>query len=196
MERGKFIVIYGANNLGKTVQAMNLTERLAKRGIKAEYLKYPIYELPPTGPRLNSILRERKEDLSPLDIQKIFAQNRRDYEPFLIDGLHSGKWYVAEDYRKTGIAWGMTFGIALEVMEEINSDMYPEDLEICLDGERFVGGIEKGHLHEESGKWERNREIHRILAKRYGWEIINANNSIEYVSDEIMKVVIRRLFVK
>ena len=42
---GKFIVIYGVNNLGKTTQANMLVQKLKASGLKAEYLKYPIYDL-------------------------------------------------------------------------------------------------------------------------------------------------------
>lgn len=193
MERGKFIVIYGANNLGKTVQAKKLAENLNTEGVEAKYLKYPIYDLEPTGPRLNNILRNHSENLTPLQLQKIFAQNRRDYEPTLIKQLYQGTWIVAEDYRRTGVAWGVTFGVPLTIMEKINRDLYPEDLEICLDGERFTGGIERGHLHEESGKWEQNRDVHLMLADKYGWEIVGANRSIETVSVDIWNRVAAKL---
>ena len=42
---GKFIVFYGINSLGKSTQAEILIDRLEKNGRKAEYLKYPVYEL-------------------------------------------------------------------------------------------------------------------------------------------------------
>ena len=41
--RGKFIVLYGINNLGKTTQAKFLVEKLQSQGLRAEYVKYPIY---------------------------------------------------------------------------------------------------------------------------------------------------------
>ena len=40
--RGKFIVLYGINNLGKTTQTRLLTEKLNNSGVKNEYLKYPL----------------------------------------------------------------------------------------------------------------------------------------------------------
>ena len=68
-ERGKFIVIYGANNLGKTVQANLLIDSLRNIDKNAHYLKYPIYDLEPTGPRINAALREGL-NISDIELQK------------------------------------------------------------------------------------------------------------------------------
>jgi thymidylate kinase len=43
--KGKFIVLYGINNLGKTTQAKLLVEKFQKEGLKAEYMKYAVYSL-------------------------------------------------------------------------------------------------------------------------------------------------------
>ncbi|KKT71891.1 MAG: hypothetical protein UW68_C0053G0005 [Candidatus Collierbacteria bacterium GW2011_GWB1_44_6] len=65
------------------------------------------------------------------------------------------------------------------------------DIEILLDGERFCGGIEKGHRHEAAGQeiWERSRRIHQELARELGWEVVNANRSKEAVHQEIMSIL-------
>lgn len=192
VERGKFIVIYGANNLGKSAQVELLTERLRNTGKQVEILKYPIYSLEPTGPRINAALREGLQ-ITPEELQKEFAQNRRDFEPTLVGMLQDGKWGVAEDYKATGIAWGVTYDVPLEVMEEINSGLLDEDLAMLLDGERFGSGIERIHRHERGALWEQAREVHRDLAKRYGWEVIDANQPMEKVTNEIWQLVEQRL---
>lgn len=188
MKKGKFIVIYGANNLGKTVQANMLIEKLKMKGKDSFYLKYPIYDLEPTGPIINSVLREGVK-MSDLDLQKTFAQNRKDFKDTLVGWLKEGKWPVTEDYKGTGIGWGVANGIPLETMEELNKGLLDEDLAILLDGERFTSGIERDHRHESGDKWEKARQVHSELGKRYGWETINANQSIEKVSADIWEVV-------
>ena len=57
---GKFIVFYGINSLGKSTQAEILIDRLEKNGRKAEYLKYPVYELQ-TGKEINKVLRNHEK---------------------------------------------------------------------------------------------------------------------------------------
>lgn len=109
-QKGKFIVLYGSNNIGKSEQANRLVEILNSLGIDTDYLKYPIYELEPTGSELNRILRENNpKNYSAEDAQRFFARNRLDYQPTLEKALAMGRWEVAEDYTGTGIAWGLTF---------------------------------------------------------------------------------------
>lgn len=192
IERGKFIVIYGANNLGKSTQVELITERLIDIGKQAEILKYPIYGLKPTGPKINAALREGLQ-LTSEELQREFAQNRRDYEPTLVRLLESGTWAVAEDYKGTGISWGVAYGVPLKVMEDINADLIDEDIAILLDGERFSAGIERAHRHEGGFQWERAKEVHMDLAKRYGWEVVSANYSMEKVTSKIWRLIEQRL---
>ena len=189
--KGKFIVVYGMNNLGKTTMVNGLIDFLKTGGREVVYLKYPIYDLEPTGPRINRYLREgNPEKLTPATVQKIFSDNRRDFESKLIEMINEGKWVIAEDYKGTGIAWGMIGGYSIEKMEEINKNLYEADLSILLDGERFLTGIEKVHTHENATElWLKGRKIHLDLAKRYNWKIANANQTREEVLNEVINIL-------
>lgn len=189
--RGKFIVVYAANNLGKSKQ-LDLLED-AWRELERPYfrIKYPRYDTP-TGIIINRELRGSPEArvLNDLELQTVYAQDRREYEPCLVEMLKDGDVF-AEDYLGTGIAWGLTRGVPRSYLYEINSDLLVPDISILLDGERFRSGIESGHRFESSveGTWERNREIHRELAREFGWEVVAANGTIEKVHDQIMEVI-------
>lgn len=187
---GKFIVLYGANNLGKSTQARTLVDSLKSRGIDATYIKYPIYDLAPTGPAIFDILHGKKTLPSEENLQKLFVQNRKDYEETLKDILNRGTWVIAEDYIGTGIAWGMVRGLKLEDLEKLNEGLLDEDLGILLYGSRFKHSVEKGHINEENEKvWEKAQEKHLELAKRYGWKKINANQDKEKIAEEIWEKV-------
>jgi thymidylate kinase len=193
-KRARFIVLYGANNLGKSTQIRFLAKRFISRGKQVLLIKYPIYELEPTGPLLNKILRHSDQldkSYAEDEIQKIYAQNRRDFQDTLIDLLNAGITVLAEDYTGTGIAWGMTRGLSVEKLEKINEGLIEPDTAILLDGERFDSAKEKGHRNEDSGEklWEKNRQIHLDLAKRYNWHKINANGSIEEVGEAVFKIL-------
>ena len=191
MKSGKLIVIYGSNNLGKTTQAKLLVEKLNQQGYKAEYLKYPIYDCKPTGPQINQILRGGKsQKISELELQGLYAQNRRDFQPQLKKKLKQGINIVAEDYIGTGLAWGVTKGADLTALEKQNQDLIKEDITILLDGRRFLDGKEKNHLHEQSDDWmTKNRQVHLDLAKKYNWQIVNANQTVEKVTQDIWQKV-------
>lgn len=55
MAKGKLITLYGVNNIGKSTHASKLVEHLKQAGNVAVNLKYHIYDLEPTEPKLSAI---------------------------------------------------------------------------------------------------------------------------------------------
>ena len=191
MKKGKFIVFYGINNLGKSTQAEILINHLKKEGIKAEYLKYPIYDLKPTGPFINKVLRSgKKQEISEEELQMWYTLNRFQYEPKLKAKLEKVIWIIAEDYIGTGLAWGWAKGANLEYLENMNRPLLSEDLAILFIGKRFMDGKEEKHLHEENDNLMiKCQGKHLLLGKKYHWRKISANGSREEVAEKIWKVV-------
>ena len=119
-------------------------------GINAEYKKYGIYDLEPSGPELDDYLRLGNHDnLSPREFQLVHIINRTQFEPKLKSKLNEGTWIIAEDYVGTGTAWGVGAGVDQAFLERMNSHLLKEDLAFLFDGERFSSGIEKVHKHEQ-----------------------------------------------
>lgn len=189
--KGKLIVIYGINNLGKTTQAEILVEKLKEKGRSARYLKYPIYDIQPSGRFINQYLREDNPyHLSPREFQTVQALNRQQYQPVLEKTLEGGSFVVAEDYWGTGVAWGMGSGVEKKFLLEINSQFQIEDLAFLFEGERFREAIESNHSHEtDEALMARVAEAHSDLADEFNWVRINANQSVEKVSDDIWERV-------
>jgi thymidylate kinase len=211
------VALYGINNIGKSTQAKRLVLRMQENGFTATYLKYPIYDLEPTGPRINYHLRDPDAPrLSAEEFQQLYAQNRKDFEPELKKLLEKYDYVVAEDYVGTGIAWGMAqanekrkmknekcsiltedgsltaqSALDLTYLEDVNRELMPADKEILMDGERFLEAQEEGHLHESNhGLTEKCREAHLMLAKRYSWPVVSANRTMEEVGDDIWELVV------
>lgn len=185
--KGKFIVLYGTNNLGKTTQAKLLVERLNKEGVVSEYLKYPVYDIAPSGVILNNFLRgENKYNLTSREAQIIYAINRTQFQSVLKGKLDKGVNIIAEDYIGTSIAWGVGSGVDEEFLIEINSHLLKEDISFLFDGERFLESVESGHRFENDNElMDGVRDIHLMLGEKYGWKKINAGLSI----DEIHKIL-------
>lgn len=192
-KRGKFIVLYGINNLGKSTQAKLLVDRLNLNGCKAEYLKYPIYDLFPSGKILNNYLREgNKYDLTPKEAQIFYAKNRTQFEPNLIKKLEAGINIVAEDYTGTGLAWGIGASVNEEFLKYINSHLLREDLALLFDGERFKEATEKNHKHETDDTLiNKVRQAHIKLGEELGWRKINANLTIKEIHEKIWNEVVK-----
>jgi len=184
---GKLIVLYGINNLGKSTQAKLLVEKLRANGYQAEYLKYPIYSLNPSGALLNDYLRNGNSDgLSSREAQIIFALNRTQYQDELAAKLASGINVIAEDYKGTGIAWGIGAGVAEDFLKKVNSHLINEDLVFLFDGERFREAIEDNHQHENNEDLiTKVRVAHLALGQEYGWLKIDANKTIEEIHETL-----------
>lgn len=198
---GKFIVFYGINSLGKSTQAEILIDRLEKNGRKAEYLKYPVYELQ-TGKEINKVLRNHeKQKLSELEFQLLYTANRFEYQPRLKEKLENGVFVVSEDYRGTGISWGRAKGLDGEryrILHDLNykSSMLNEDVAFLFDGEPFEHGLEKKHIHETDKElMKRCRQSHLLSAKEKGWIIVNANRKRETITEELLQKMRERSII-
>jgi len=190
--KGKFIVLYGINNLGKSTQARLLIENLAKQGINAVYIKYPVYDLPESGHLLNEYLREgNPHNLTAREAQMIYTLNRTQYESILKEKLNSGITVIAEDYTGTGIAWGIGAGVDKNFLKILNSHLLKEDIAILFQGERFIQGIEKDHKHEQDNElMNAVKTAHQELVNDFGWLKINANQDIETIQQELLNLIL------
>lgn len=187
-QKGLLVAIYGINNIGKTTQVKLLKEEFENQAKRAIIIKYPVYDLIPTGPRINAYLRQgNPEKLSPKEIQFLFAQNRKDYEETLKNLIIENDIVILEDYTGTGISWGIGAGVEKDYLIEINKDLINPDISILMDGKRFLQGEESHHLHENNYELiDRVREALLELSKQFNWKIVNANQSIELVKKDIM----------
>jgi len=188
-----FIVLYGVNNIGKTTQAELLSKKLSGDGIKNEYIKYPIYDLGPSGKILNNYLRQgNKYKLSARENQLIHTINKTQFQPILKQKLKSGTTIIAEDYIGTSIAWGISSLISQEFLEDTNSHLIKEDLAFLLSGDRFKKAIEKNNKHENNQKLIERVQNNFLNLANHGknnWKIIDANKSIQEIHAKIYKKI-------
>jgi thymidylate kinase len=189
--KGLLITIMGINNVGKTTQQNLILKVLKNKGYRVVTLKYPIYELEPTGPRCNSYLRKNNpEDLTPKEFQKLCAQNRFDFQKELEILLQENHFVVAEMYTGSGICFGMADGIDKNELIKMNKGLIIPDKSILLDGERFLEAKEESHNYEQDDKkMDIIRQNHLELAKDFSWSIVNANQKIEKVQKDIIDII-------
>jgi thymidylate kinase len=189
--RGKFVVIYGPNNIGKSWQIKMLASRLIRSAHQSfMVIKYPLYEFEPTGPKINAVLRFGKK-MAPWDFQKLQFQNKLDFQDTIINLLNSGVDVIAEDYLGTGIAWGMIENLGIKELEDINYGLIKPDVSILLDGKRRIKAREVGHRFEDGSeqRWLEVRDNFRRLALKYKWKIISYNTGSEVVHEKIWSLV-------
>ena len=190
--KGQFIVLYGVNNLGKSTQAKMLVENLIiKLSKEAEYLKYAVYSLEPSGSLINSYLRQgNPNQFSAREFQLLQVLNRTQQEPILKEKLAKGTWVIAEDYVGTGIAWGMVNGIDKNLLYQMNSHLLKENLGILFEGEPFAQNNDKNNIHETStATLNKVNEAFKEISRDFSWFTVNANRSKEEVQEEIMGII-------
>lgn len=185
------ITFYGVNNIGKSTQAKMLVDTLNTLGYKAIYLKYPIYNIEPTGSYINQILRNPAgQSVSEQELQMWFALNRFQFEPQLKKYLDQNYIVIAEDYTATSLAWGSAKGADLSWLEEINKPLLNEDFAILITGERSKSSIEDGHIHESN-----NELIHKVsqklleLATVHNWQVVQRQQRLEDTQKLIFDIV-------
>lgn len=190
-----FAVLYGINNLGKSTQAKRLVEKFRAAGYPAEYLKYALYDLEPSGRLINEYLREgNPRNFSPREFQILQVLNRYQYQPELVKKIQSGVHIVAEDYVGTGLAWGIGAGVNEEFLKYLNRGLLKENLAFLFRGERFREALENGHRHEEDAALlERVCQIHERLGQERGWILIEANRPMEEITDELWQICQQKL---
>ena len=188
---GKIIAFYGINNIGKTTQALRIVDFLNNKGFKAFYVKYPVYDIEPSGPYINSLLRSSAwQNITEEEMQMWFTVNRFQYEPVLKKIMEENDFVILEDYVQTGIAWGSIKGADKNWLEMINEPLIKEDLCTLLDGERDISAMEKGHIHEESDDLiGRCREFYLERAKEKGWKIVNVSEDWDVTTERILKII-------
>jgi thymidylate kinase len=196
--RGLFIVVYGLSGVGKTKQLELLGEKLKQERIAFKEVEYPIYELGEAGPRLKRIVWRKERGLPEEEMQQLFAQNRRDFEPTLKKWLVSGVTVLAEDYKGTSIVWGVTRGMQLERIEEINKEFPDPDVSILIDGPRRLDiRPGEGHIYQtDEDEWYRARKTYLDMADRYGWIRVGGDAPILTVANRIWTVVKLALTIK
>ena len=190
-KHGKLIALYGINNLGKSTQARMLVDALIEGGHPAEYRKYALYDLEPSGPIINAYLRGgNPHSLSAREYQFIHVLNRTQADQELREMLEQGVSVVVEDYVETGIAWGVAAGVDQDLLTTLNSHLVCPDVGLLFEGERFLESKETNHRHEEDDDLMRKvAQVHYDLSLQHGWPVVNANQHREKVHADVWRIV-------
>ncbi len=196
--RGLLIAFYGPSGVGKSKQMDLLMERLKEERVQTKKVVYPIIELGESGKKIKKLVYRKEPPLPEEEMQKLFTQNRLEFEPTLRKWLDSGVTVLAEDYVGTGMVWGVTRGITLERMEEINSDYTPADVSILIDGPRRLDlRPGEGHIYQsDEEEWYRARKVYLQMADKYGWIRVGGDAPILTVAGRIWTVVKLALTMK
>lgn len=188
---GLFIVLYGPSGVGKSKQLQLLENRFSQMQIATKTVEYPLVDLEPVGPKIKKIVWGMDERPSEEEMQEMFSQNRRDFEPTLKSWLSSGMVVLAENYKGTGMVWGVTRGIGVEKMEKINEGFLDPDISILIDGPRRLDlRPGEGTIYDvDEDEWYKARKVYLQMADKYGWIRVGGDAPILTVDTRIWSII-------
>lgn len=129
---GKFIVVEGLDGSGKSAQGKLITEFLEKNGKLAVNTKEPTADSE-AGRMIKQALR-REVSVEPLELQKLFVQDRKEHlDHQIIPALKDGNFVVCERYIFSTITYGFSDGLNVDLLAKMNDNFLLPDLTIIVD---------------------------------------------------------------
>lgn len=199
MRSGHFIVLEGADAVGKTTQALRLAWRLREVGREV------VTTFEPGGTPVGSKIRDLvlQETLDPRAEALLVAADRAQHVAEVVrPTLARGADVVSDRFVPSSLAYqGVARGLGVEEIWQLSDwatgGLQP-DLVIVLDVREEVvrtrrGGPSDRLEREGSGLQVAVLNAYRELADRHGWVLVDAHGSPDEVAERVWQVVCERL---
>ena len=192
MGKGKIIVIEGTDKAGKGTQSRLLTDALKLSGKVCVIIDFPDYTTP-IGTEIRAFLEGKRS--YPNEIKHLLlSANRWEKKREIESMIDNGTIIVLNRYYQSNLAYGISNGLNINWLLNLDKGLPKEDLVIVLDVSPKTShqrtAAEHGDIFEKDQKLI--VEVHknyRILARKFRWKIINGEKSKEEVHQDIMKIV-------
>jgi len=192
---GKFIVFEGLDGSGQSTESALLRDFLIEKNHKVLMTKEPTI-ISEAGKKIKQVLEE-KEKITPLELQKLFVQDRKFHlDNIIIPNLKDGKIVISDRYFFSTFAYGVSDGLDLNLLIEMNNDFLVPDLTFFLDVnqdiciKRVEGRGIKKTLFEKREKLKKVYENYKKIIKNFeNVYFINGKPMPDKVFEEIKKYV-------
>lgn len=185
------IAFEGLDQSGKKTQANILKSKLVRRGVEARNITFPDYSTP-MGKEIRRFLSGSRA-IGPRLRQVLYAANRWERVEDIATWLREGYAVVADRYVGSGLAYGIANGLDLEWMASLEDGLPEPDVVILLDisvAESIRRKEQKRDVYErDEALLKEVRRAYLYLAKRFGWRVIPAGDTVEAVSEKVWTIV-------
>jgi dTMP kinase len=189
--RGKIIAIEGIDQSGKRTQSRLLADELKRRGAKVSTISFPIYESS-SGRQIRRFL-EGKQKYPPTALHMLYSLNRWENQKRITDMTDKADFVIADRYSPSNIAYGVSRGLSLGWLQELDRGLPIASLVIVLDVPVPASFARKSRGRDVH---ERNRPLllkvrrtYRTLAKRLEWKVVDATRPVEEVHWAVCSLV-------
>lgn len=190
---GKFIVIEGIDNAGKSSQSILLADHLRSKGLKVLLTREP------TNGILGGISKaalNKELNISDKSLQLLFCADRahhldREIEPAMNKGFN----VICDRYFFSTLAYGFASNINYKWLRSVNISFRKPDLGIYLDLDpkislsRSAKQIDSLQLFDSVQKLSKVRQAYLSIAKEFHLKKVDAEGSVEDINQRINKIV-------
>lgn len=204
IERGRSIVVEGNDGTGKSTQVELLAERLSEDyGIDSLILHEP--DGPGISAAIRSVIKNGSLHRDAVTNLLLFTASRHESNLLGEAALEKGTWLLkARDWSSSEAYQGGGEGLDPDYIRRVTADFTSErymdpDLKVILalpDQERSLRIAERGALENPDTFEMRDRDFqtrvnqtYLTIAKREGYPVIDAAQSIEQVHNDIMELL-------
>ena len=194
-----FIAFEGLDGSGSSTQSRLLAEKLEVNGHAVFLTKEPTSDSP-IGKLIREVL-QHKWECSPEGLQLLFSADRAEHLKNKIEpALKSGQIVITDRYFFSTIAYGALAILDMDWLKALSKHfripditfLFKLDPKICI--ERIQGRGSSFELFENHEKLKAIRETYEKIAQEYpNFHVIDADRSIEEISEEIWNIVSNKL---
>ena len=187
-----FLVFEGIDGSGHTTALLKVADFLKEEGKLLVVTKEPT-EGNSYGLEIRELLKSGKT-FDPLELQKLFLEDRKLHVPKIKEWLKGGSWVLSDRYFYSTIAFGAAEGIEWQTLIQMNKDFLRPQAAFILDveaGEAMRRIALRGDPHMRFEKGEMLAAVRKNYLRLVGEKtfpemiLIDAMPSIEKVTESI-----------
>lgn len=189
------VVIEGSDQAGKKTQSELLAMALRKSKIRTKVFSFPDYTTP-LGREINRFLHGKRKFPSQV-IHCLLAANRWEKLAEIQKAHSENSVIIMNRYYQSNLVYGVANGLNLKWLQGLDAGLPKADLVIVLDVSQKESFLRKkakrDKFEKDTAFLKKISKTYKILAKKLGWQVIDASQSRSQVHQEIMKVLSKKL---
>nr|QES95437.1 thymidylate kinase [Philasterides dicentrarchi] len=191
--RGLLIVFEGLDRCGKSTQCKELVKKLqmgSSESYESEVINFP-ERTTLLGRMIDGYLKGTN-NLNDQTIHLLFSANRWEKVQEIKQKLNEGKFIILDRYAYSGVAFSSAKGLDLQWCKSSDVGLPKPDLTFFLSADEGVTSNRADfgeEVYEKKEFQEKVKQKFEILKKSEGFIEINANQSIELISEQIYDIV-------
>ncbi|EAL62422.1 thymidylate kinase [Dictyostelium discoideum AX4] len=190
IKRGLFILFEGVDRVGKSTQVQSLTNHISNvQKLPTKSLRFPD-RTTPIGQIINQYL-QNATNMDDRALHLLFSSNRWEARDSILELLNNGTNIVVDRYSYSGVAYSAAKGIDFDWCYACEKGLPKPDLIFYLSMSSEDATKRGEYGGERYEKLEFQKKIKQIYEEKLvddQWKIINANRSIDEISNEISSI--------